>query len=681
MKRISVMLMGLLWFSCTLAQTSQSSILVSDPAKWVAQTFAKGKLPPFSFAYNGQPSAKFIKKWKHAMVVENSADPTVNNYTISYTDPVSKLRVECKVTAFTTHKAVEWVLHFTNEGSGNSPQITDVKAVDVELVERSTDVWNLYASEGSDHDINDFRLHKTTLLPGSERHMEPQSGRSSDKTAFPFFNVEAEGKGGVITAIGWTGTWFADIVPDDRNGFTLQAGMKNTDLFLYPGESIRTPLVAMLFWQGDQFISGHNQFRQFVLAHHSRKINGRFAEYPLSGGFEWGDPAPCNEYTCLTEEMAIAFVKRYEQFGIMPEVMWLDAGWYAGSGGPNFSDVNWWNSIGTWRVDTSRFPNGLKPLSDVVHKAGAKFMVWFEPERVMTGSELATRFPHWMMKQANNDQVFLFDLSNTEAREWLSKYIGDFLEENGIDYYRQDFNMPVDSYWVHRDEAGRKGMTEIRYVEGLYAYWDYLLQRFPNLLIDNCASGGRRIDLETTSRSAPLWRTDYNYGEPNGYQNHTYGLNFYLPLHGTGVFGFDDYSFHSAMSSALVLNWDLTARDGDIGVMRRQIAQFKALRPYYYEDYYPLTGLGDLTTMDVWIAYQLNRPSDQSGVVVAFRRTANGQEKTTVKLNGLEAASNYEITNLADNSIVTKSGQELMEGLALELSAKPGSMILKYTKK
>ena len=79
-------------------------------------------------------------------------------------------------------------------------------------------------------------------------------------------------------------------------------------------------------------------------------------------------------------------------------------------------------------------------------------------------------------------------------------------------------------------------MSEIRHIEGLYRFWDYLLARFPNMVIDNCASGGRRLDLETTSRSIPLWRTDYNYGEPNGYQNHTHSLNMFLPLNGTGTY-------------------------------------------------------------------------------------------------------------------------------------------------
>ena len=153
----------------------------------------------------------------------------------------------------------------------------------------------------------------------------------------------------------------------------------------------------------------------------------------------------------------------------------------------------------------------------------------------------------------------MFDLGNKEAREWLCRYIGDLIERNGIDYYRQDFNMEPDKYWAAHDEAGRTGMKEIRHVEGLYAFWDYLLERFPGLLIDNCASGGRRLDLETTSRSAPLWRSDYyHYDDPDGYQGHTYGLNFFLPIHGTGILQTDEYSFRSSISSALIYNWKIT---------------------------------------------------------------------------------------------------------------------------
>jgi len=273
----------------------------------------------------------------------------------------------------------------------------------------------------------------------------------------------------------------------------------------------------------------------------------------------------------------------------------------------------------------------------------------------------------------------LFDLTNPEALRWFCKYFGDIIERNGIDYYRQDFNIRPEPFWKLKDEPGRIGMTEIRYIEGLYTYWDYLLNRFPNLLIDNCASGGRRLDLETVSRSAPLWRTDYQYGEPNGYQCHTYGLNFYLPLSGTGINKLDPYSLRSSLGSAVVLNWKLTNADVSILDMQKYVAEFKALRPYYYEDYYPLTGAGDLTGDDIWLAYQLNRPSDQSGIVVAFRRKDCRAETLTVKLRGLESEVTYTVVNADDQRSINKTGKELSEGITLEAPAR-GSVLLKYHK-
>ena len=125
-------------------------------------------------------------------------------------------------------------------------------------------------------------------------------------------------------------------------------------------------------------------------------------------------------------------------------------------------------------------------------------------------------------------------------------------DRNGIDYYRQDFNMGISPYWEANDEPGRTGMKEIRHVEGLYKFWDYLLDRFPRLMIDNCAAGGRRLDLETMSRSAPLWRTDYRYGEVNGYQCHTYGLKMCIRDSGTRLQRYDYFTgLHRNVSYSL----------------------------------------------------------------------------------------------------------------------------------
>jgi len=117
------------------------------------------------------------------------------------------------------------------------------------------------------------------------------------------------------------------------------------------------------------------------------------------------------------------------------------------------------------------------------------------------------------------------------------------------------FNMDPLPYWQAADAPNRQGMSEIRHIEGLYAFWDELLKRHPDLLIDNCASGGRRIDLETVGRSTPFWRTD-GPRDPVAHQCHTYGLLSWVPLSSTSQDREGDtYEFRSSMGSALCINW------------------------------------------------------------------------------------------------------------------------------
>ena len=656
------------------AQTSQSISVPNSVDRWILTTFAKGKVPPFSFCYDGVHSQTFIKKWRHTIQKNESADGAVS-YTVTYADRETGLQVDCHIKGFQEFGAVEWLLNFTNFGSSDTPQITQVKSVDYDVLSSLDGNFEVLHALGSNHNRADFRPMKTTILADQPLSMSPKNGRSSDTSAFPFFNIISPDKRGIVVAVGWTGTWFADLEKSSTKGLSLAAGMKRIDLHLHPGEKIRTPLVAMLFWQGEDYMVGNNAFRRFILQYHTHKPSAEYASYsPICGGLDWGDPAPCNEYGCLTEEYAVALIKRYKMFGLNPEVIWLDAGWYEGAGGPNGS---WWNSVGSWVADKERFPRGLKPLSDAAHSIGAKFMVWFEPERVFDGSRLVKEHPEWLLKVGAGNN--LFDLGNQEALEWLCKYIGDFIEENGIDYYRQDFNMAIDGYWERYDEPGRIGMKEIRHIEGLYAYWDYLLDRFPGLMIDNCASGGRRLDLETTSRSIPLWRTDYQYGEVNGYQCHTYALNFFLPLHGTGTYNMDNYGIRSSMSSATVCNWEITSQRVTVAGMQSAMQQIADLRPYYLEDYYPLTGLQDHTSDTVWLAYQLNRPSDDTGVVMAFRRRDNEQEKIEVMLSGLRDDALYQVLNVDTRESVNICGKELMEGLTLKLEQPNSSLLLKYS--
>ena len=157
------------------------------------------------------------------------------------------------------------------------------------------------------------------------------------------------------------------------------------------------------------------------------------------------------------------------------------------------------------------------------------------------------------------------------------------------------------NHWRSADAPDRQGITEIRHVTGYLAYWDELRRRHPGMLIDSCASGGRRNDLETMRRAVPLWRSDYAY-EAIGHQCMMYGLSMWLPYHGTGTVAtrnasyygsgktpVEPYAFWSNAGQGLGLGIDVRLKDLDYAALRRLIGQWRQVAPNYYGDFYPLT--------------------------------------------------------------------------------------------
>jgi len=267
--------------------------------------------------------------------------------------------------------------------------------------------------------------------------------------------------------------------------------------------------------------------------------------------------------------------------------------------------------------------------------------------------------------------------------------VSSLVRENGLDCYREDFNMDPGPYWDANEDAGRKGWLEIRFVEGLYAFWDELRRRHPHLLIDNCASGGRRLELETISRSVALWRTDYNcfpHTRAEASQVHTAGLQLWLPLNSTSPVAKpgDTYQVRSAYSAGLILSLnefgvsDLKAPDFDGEWFRRRLSEFRRLRPYFQGDFYLLTPC--VFDLDSWLVYQLILPEKQEGALLAFRRPESPMAAGRFQLRGLEASGTYGFEDADGGKLLQGRGQELMEhGLALAIDNPRSSRLLFYS--
>lgn len=272
------------------------------------------------------------------------------------------------------------------------------------------------------------------------------------------------------------------------------------------------------------------------------------------------------------------------------------------------------------------FPDGLGPVADAVHREGMRFVLWFEPERICRGTQVWEEHPEMLLHLPESPDTCLFNLSDEKARTWLLEKLSSMITENHVDIYRQDFNMDPLPYWRHTDPKGRQGITEMKYIEGLYWLWDSLAERFPLLLIDDCASGGRRIDLETMCRAVYLWRSDTGcYPDsaktrPSVWSvNQILSLSEYLPYHACAVWEPDAYTVRTAATQDLACNFDILSPDFDFRLAGQSLQEAEIQRSYWEKgNFYPLT-IPDLSE-EVWAAYQLAEPG--SGTAYFFAENA-----------------------------------------------------------
>lgn len=626
--------------------------MISEAALLTAMTF--------SFTYGGRPSGDLIENWAVARA-ERKLDGNRIQRTDVYTDKTTGLMVRRESVEYTRWNTVEWTLYFKNTSKSDTPIIADIQALDARFEQPAKGEFTLHHHTGSPYTPTDFQPFSTRIPAKTELVISTSGGRSSNSN-FPYFNIEWPG-GGMIAVIGWPGQWAARFAREGSNAVRVRAGQEMTRFVLHPGEEVRTPLIVLQSWQGDR-IAAQNAWRRWMLAFNVPRVRG---ELPSP------QHTPCSshqyeEMIKADEASQINFIDRYLEEGFKIDYWWMDAGWYVNKTG--------WPNTGTWEVDRSRFPRGLRAISDHAHSKSVKTIVWFEPERVTPGTKLFVEHPEWLLSKDSGQR--LFDLGNPDARSWLVEHVSSLIRLEGIDLYRNDFNMDPLPYWRAADPPDRQGITEIRYVTGFLAYWDELRRRFPNMLIDTCASGGRRIDIETLRRSVPLLRSDWIF-EPESQQQHTYGLASWVPYYGTGTRDIDPYIFRSNMCPAINTCWDMRRRDLDYNLARRLVEQWRSVAPYYSGDYYPLTGyhIGS----DVWMAWQFDRPDLGEGMVQVFRRAGSSYETARFPLRGLVPEATYEVRDLDAGSPVRLTGRELsVRGLPVSISQLPGALTITYRK-
>ena len=653
--------------SCDQSDWADARALLEDGTTlWLGDLPLQGQArlpytaePFFSFTYDGRPSAEFLSSWPLERASER-VDDARTKHTLTYRDPATGLVVRCACIAYHDFPSVEWTLYFKNEGAAATPVLSDIMAADTAFSRAGEGEFVLHAHKGDNCVPDSYEPYADTLGPGTDKRIANSGGRPT-QTAFPYFNIATGGEG-VIFVVSWAGQWAAQFTRDQETGLRLRAGQELTRFKLLPAEEVRTPMIVLQFWKGDR-LHAQNVWRAWMISHNVPRPGGKLPPLPqlaACSSHQFGEMIHANS------ESQVFFVDKYLERGIRLDYWWMDAGWYVNKTG--------WPNTGTWEVDTSRFPGGLRPICDHAHEKGVRTLVWFEPERVTPGTWLYDEHPEWLLGRDGEQK--LLNLGNPEACQWLTDHVDGLLNSEGIDLYRQDFNMDPLSYWRANDAEDRQGITEIRHVEGYFAYWDELRRRNPNMLIDSCASGGRRNDLETLRRAVPLLRSDYIM-EPVGNQCHTHALSLWFPFYGTGTSKTDTYLVRSVLCPHFIACWDMRDEALDYANLASMIRQWKDFGQHYFGDYYPLTpySLDD----GQWIAWQFHSPELEGGMVQVFRRSDSIYEAARLRLNGLDPSGKYEVRNMDEERPVTISARELLDdGLPVKLPQRPAAVIFTY---
>lgn len=592
--------------------------------------------------------------------LENTDTSETTTVRFLYKDSI-EIKLIC--TLYPYHAAYEWTVYFTNIGNENSPAISEINGCNYTLTAANPHLSGILGDGGYDNQANtpyDMNISDMELVINNE------TGRAT-YNRFPYFKLKWNG-GGAFFAVGWPGQWRAGF-SSTGDQLTVTDGQVKLNTYLKPGQTIRTPLSTFVFYEGDDSNRETNLWRNFFIACNMRKIDG--------GNFS---PATAAASSSTYEEMfratdanQIAAIKKYHANGVKLGYWWMDAGWYYKTGTQSL-DQNWLPT-GTWYVDESRFPSKFRDVSDYAHSVGTKTILWFEPEvvRLPVGQLGATSVKkEWLLPKSSTKLV---NYGNPEAREWLLERVCTVLKEGNIDLYRQDYGVAYPaSEWQANDPRGQAGITENLYVQGYLWFFDSLIARFPNMMIDACAAGGGRNDLETMRRAVPLHKSDSGYHDPEIKMSMNTALFSWFPYFGTYAIG-DEYGLRASFSSMPVLNYNVVASNVDWKLIEKCVNEWEQVKEFYYSDYYLLTEWN--VSDEEWNAWEFFDPDKGAGFFQAFRPKNSGDESLNVRLHGLRPTATYRLTDTDGRIDVTVTGAELMgKGFSVRLPAYSSAVVL-----
>ncbi|MFF7530179.1 alpha-galactosidase [Streptomyces bobili] len=364
------------------------------------------------------------------------------------------------------------------------------------------------------------------------------------------------------------------------------------------------------------------------------------------------------------------------------EYFCVDSGWY------DDSTEGWWDSVGEWLPSPRRFPDGgLQAVLDRIRERGMVPGLWLEPEVVGVRSPVADALPPDAFFQRDGLRIteqgrHQLDLRHPAARAHLDKTVDRIVGDWGVGYLKLDYNIVVD--------PGTCGPGDIAPGAGLLghtqAYLDWLsevLDRHPGLVIENCASGGMRMDGATLAVTQLQSTSDQQ--DPLRFPPIAAAAPTAVPPEQGAVWaypqpGFDDDLITFTLGGALLGRIHLSGHldrmtERQLALVRDAVALYKTLRPELAQavPFWPL-GLPGWT--DDWLALGMRVPGDRASYVSVWRRGGDGELRLPVShLAGREVRTEV----LHPSSPLAGSAWWDGSGLRVSLPRTPGVLLIRLT--
>ncbi|MBE5732220.1 MAG: hypothetical protein E7353_04200 [Clostridiales bacterium] len=526
-----------------------------------------------------------------------------------------------------------------------------------------------------------FKWHD---LPSARQTIESRFSR--DRFRHPMFMIKNNVYGSIWFAqLAYSGGYAFDIDFDNENkehtaklSFTCRIVGENPTYVLEKNGKFISPAlhIGMMNASMDDIINemhDHTRKSVFTIPH----------ALGMKGGWLEGGMGP--ERT-MDIKACKSFCDTFAYIGA--ETFIIDAGWYCPKG---LATKEWSKRVGTWNYAEDLYPNGFDEIREYAHSKGLLFGLWMEPERAGVLSEIWEKHPDWYITKVTGEKDIVLDCSKPEVIEFIESSISHLVDDYKIDVFRLDYNISY-SNMHYFNEKGENGIY--RYYENVCAMFDRLRKKYPNVVFENCASGGARTDLQFVKNFDHTWVTDENKLPVSVLI--TNGMTMVLPPeyvdrlcagmfsheHGTldcsvrnTIFGRPTANqFNSKGSCFNTKQLDFVKHTFDI--YKNVIRPFAPTGKIYHH------------TPEIYATKPQNTvilercASDKSaGVIGVFRLVLNPNESTVVYPKGIDMSACYEVTFDNSGATVKLSGYEMANnGIKVNVPTQLSSELIIYKK-